>query len=246
VAFFRSAISEIRAGEVAAGAPRRPVFFEGIAGTAPITPFDFSDDPDLVFAPHNYAESIGPSVPGLLELLSQTTISLGSLYRTPVWVGEYGAFSGNEASWFSRFGRAHDVPGSVGGAWWLWRSECGDPHALAGIWPPTEAQVLERMGDCGAGEHADPPCVVRSYPIAAPGISSYAAQAGGGQLRVSGRSTGPSRLDLWFQPASGADPSIAPVVAGTGAGAVTTSGTGHGWRVSVAVDGRYDLTLGVP
>jgi endoglycosylceramidase len=244
VGFYQQAIAAIRAGEDRAGAPHRLVFFEGIAGTAPITPFDFSNDPNLVFAPHNYAESIGPSVPGLLELLSQSLLALGRLYRTPVWVGEYGAFSGDPTSWFTRFGRASDGPGSAGGAWWLWESECGDPHALADIWPPTEAQVVARAATCGTSGHADPPCAARSFPIAAPGLATFDAEGCGGRLRVAGRARGASRLDVWYQPPRGADPAVAPTVSGSGAGTTSMEPTAVGWRVSIQVDGSYDITVG--
>lgn len=250
VAFYRSAIGEIRAGETRAGAPPRLVFFEGVLGTVPITPFDFSADPDLVFAPHNYAEAIGPSFPGLLETLSSITLTLGNLYRTPVWVGEYSSRGG---AWNQRFAVANDHPGSVGGAWWLWNSGCGDPHRLAPVWPPTEDQIVEASQACSgatdvvAGPHSDPVCATRSYPAAAPGIGGYSGAPCGGTLRVWGASTNggtsvPSALDVWFQPPTDAV-DVPPVVSGTGVGAVTVEPTGNGWRVSIDVDGSYNITI---
>lgn len=254
VAFYNSAIREIRSAEGRAGAPPRIVFFEGVLGTVPITPLDFSDDPDLVFAPHNYAESIGASVPGLLELLSSATLALGALYRTPVWVGEYGAFSGDGASWLNRFGIAYDTPGFVGGTWWQWNSECGDPHALAALWPLSEEEIVERSAGCSGPTSHDPStrthpaCTMRSYPVAAPGLSNYRAQPCGGSLGVWGASQRdgaptPSEVDLWYQPPRDGDAAQAPVVTGEGIGTVVMSQHAGGWRVTVGVEGPYRLQV---
>ena len=83
----------------------------------------------------------------------------------------------------------------------------------------------------------------RSYPIAAPGLAMFDADGCGGRLRVAGRAAGPSRLDLWYQPPQGADPTVAPTVGGSGTGTTTMELAPFGWRVSVQVDGRYDVTL---
>ena len=252
VAFYNSAIDEIRSAEALLGAPPRIIFFEGVLGTVPITPFDFSDDPDLAFAPHNYAESIGPSVPGLLELLSSATLALGTLYRTPVWVGEYGAFSGDGASWLNRFGLAHDTQGFVGGTWWQWNSGCGDPHALAGSWPLSEQEIVERAADCAPtadpATRTHPACTMRSYPVAAPGLDGFDAQPCGGHLGVWGTAEHDgvptaSRVDLWYQTARDGDASQVPEVTGEGIGSVTMSQHPGGWRVTVGVDGPYRIQL---
>ncbi|MFM7062279.1 MAG: glycoside hydrolase family 5 protein, partial [Actinomycetes bacterium] len=57
-AFYRSAIRQIRAAERSVGGPGHVVFFETTVNGPFVAP-GFSDDPNLVFAPHNYAESIG-------------------------------------------------------------------------------------------------------------------------------------------------------------------------------------------
>jgi len=253
VEFYRSALREIRAGEQHAGGPPRIAFFEGVLGTVPVLPFDFSDDPDLAFAPHNYAEAIGPSVPGLLELLSSVERLLGGLYRTPVWTGEYGDFGGDTSAWFSRFGRSHDLVGFVGGAWWQWSSGCGDPHALAVDWPLSETEIIERASGCnaagqdGASDQASA-CAMRSYPVAAPGLAGWNARPCGGPIEVSGdsrREGTPTRsaVDLWYQPEPATDATARPAVTGDGAGTTTMWPTGYGWHIRVEVAGPYRLTV---
>jgi hypothetical protein len=97
---------------------------------------------------------------------------------------------------------------------------------------------------CGTSGHADPPCAARSFPIAAPGLATFDAEGCGGRLRVAGRARGASRLDVWYQPPRGADPAVAPTVSGSGAGTTSMEPTAVGWRVSIQVDGSYDITVG--
>ena len=60
-------------------------------------PFDFSDDPNLVWTPHNYAESIGPKITGLMDLLFGAQRLLRAGYGTAMWTGEYGFFGDDYA-----------------------------------------------------------------------------------------------------------------------------------------------------
>jgi len=118
--FARDAIASIRDAETTAGAPGHIIFFEqGVMGL-PVA-FDLGDD-NLVFAPHNYAESIGPSFDGLLELMFLYYNTMSRLYGTPLWIGEYNKFSDQETSdaWLTRYSELEDRWLQDGGTWWQW------------------------------------------------------------------------------------------------------------------------------
>lgn len=239
--FYREALAAIRAAEDAAGAPHHLVFF-GTTVTGPWVP-PFSEDPNLVFAPHVYAESIGPSFPGLLDLAVGLNRFLGESYGRPVWIGEYGSFSspGVNTAWMSRFARLHDASGYDGGTWWQWEQECGDPHSIS--YPEGPEWVASRLADCD-GSRMDVACPARSYPRAVPGrLTAVDAAPCGGALAVTGTTPSPSTADLWFQPAEGSDPATPPLVGGTGVLDIELRPVDGGWRVFVRVDGDYRITL---
>lgn len=241
--FYHDAIDRIRAAEAAAGADAHLVMFEPTVNGVPTA--GPGDDPNLVWAPHMYAESIGPSFPGFLDLLMAGFRLLGDLYDTPVWIGEYGSFSDDAADrrWMERFAELHEANGFSGGAWWQWEQECGDPHETAGAWPTTEEWVLGRLPGCD-GSRMAVACPSRSFPRAAPGrVTSVTAEPCGGGLTVVGTTPAPSTADLWYQPAPGADPQV-PEVTGTGVVDVRAERSGPGWRIFVAVEGDYRIDVG--
>ena len=153
-AFYRDAIREIRAAERAVGGRGHIVMFEPTVNGPFVQP-GFSDDPNLVFAPHNYGESIGPSIPGLLPVLTDALQLLARAYGTTTWIGEYGSFTSDtqaRTDYMARFNRLQDRAPGAGGTWWQWEQQCGDPHDVGGNWPVerrlgrTEAARLRRLG----------------------------------------------------------------------------------------------------
>lgn len=245
-AFYRQAISAIRAAEDAAAAEPHLVFFEPTVNGL-LSP-DPGDEPNLVWAPHLYAESIGPSFPGLLDVAARAYALLGDVYGTPVWIGEYGSFAdpATNQRWMERFASLHDSTGMSGGAWWQWEQECGDPHDVSGVWPPDDAWVEARLVECDGGR-MDVACRTRSYPRAVPGrLTSLAADPCGGPMVVSGSTPAPSTADLWYAPVDGPAAGGQPVVTGEGVGEVTAVPAGHGWRVFVGVSGDYRVEVRAP
>lgn len=248
-AFTRHAIDEIRAAERAAGAPEggHIVFFEwSVHGAWPS--FDLHPDTNLVFAPHNYAESIGPRIPGLMDAMFALQRLLGSIYRTPVWIGEYGFFgsAAENAVGMERFAALDDElvgEGGAGGAWWQWEQECGDPHDVGPAYPPTEQWVLERVPTCGR-DGGELHCTARPYPRAAPGrLTSVRTGSGSnrcaGELTVAGSVPIAGDADVWFP----SDSATAPTVGGIGVLDHETSRVDGGWRLTVRVVGDYRIVV---
>ena len=236
--FYRSAIRAIRDAEARTESQGHIIFFEpSVYGVPPA--FDLGDD-NLVYGGHNYAESIGPSFPGLLDLSFWAFDLLARLYGTAHWVGEYNSFSNPETNeeWTARYAALEDRYLISGGAWWQWEQECGDPHSVQ--YPPTPEWIEQQRERCGDARFDVTTCLSRAYPRAAPGIlTGLSAEPCGEGLFVSGRTDEASVADLWFPSSS----DIEPVVAGTGIESVVTDKVAGGWRIEVTVDGAYVIEV---
>ena len=126
--YYSKAIDAIRAAETGPAALHHIVFFETTVFGVAVAPA-FTADENIVFAPHNYGESIG-NIP--IEGLFAYYASLAKDYRTAMWTGEYGWFSDPPANApkLARYAAADDSLITAGDAWWQWRQACGDPHSI--------------------------------------------------------------------------------------------------------------------
>jgi len=239
-AFYRDALAAIRAAETRRGSPGHIVFFEpSVHGVPPA--FNLSDD-NLIFAPHNYFESIVQGPEGLLDFSFWLYQGLGRLYRTDLWCGEYGSFGDEETNeaWMARFAELEDRFLFAGGAWWQWEQECGDPHDVNYAYPPTPEWIEQQAATCGDARMRPTLCVSRAYPRAAPGqLTSLAATPCGESLSIAGRTESTGTADLWFPSAS----SDEPIVTGSGIASVYFTAVPGGWRIGVRVEGEYIITV---
>jgi endoglycosylceramidase len=230
--FVADAIAAIRAAEAGAGADPTPVFVE------PIVSYPLSDsmpdaavvsDPDLVFAPHNYAESIGPEILTLEQTFAVDQNGADQLGPpgdpAALWIGEYGWWdTGAESLEEARRYAAEEDRRALGGAWWQWRQTCGDPHSVGSPGATaTEDQVhLVRRtcpGDTDAGLTEEFLSILgRAYPRAAPGrIAELISDPATGALTVRGTGAGPGvELVVWLPDVDGAPPVEPTTVDGLG------------------------------
>ncbi len=235
------AIDRIRAAEreAAPGAPTHPIFFEPVFGGFPLVPFDFSADPNLVLAPHTYAESFD-DIAGFLDLSLDGEAAAARAYGTPVFLGEYGAYRSADfnTAWTTRVHRKVDALRYAGDTWWQWEQACGDPHNTT--YPLTEDEVAQRLPGC-ADARTQQACPTRPSPRAVPGrlTSLTAWPCGTGPLTVAASTAARGTADLWF-PSSSDTP---PTVTGTGIGAVEQRRVPGGWRLFVQVDGSYRISV---
>ncbi len=150
---------------------------------------------NVVFGPHNYAESIGNGLAMSLEQMSKVYRAMGDGFGAPTWIGEHGFWS-TSAETLEKLGRyAKDEDANVlGGAWWQWRQPCGDPHSVPyGGYAATGAKNqqihlngLACPGDVDLGPTNELLRVVsRGYVRVAPGrVSKLASDWTTGQLDV--------------------------------------------------------------
>lgn len=217
-ALYGRTIDAIRAAEQDAGGPEHIVFFEPLinfplVGTTPAP--DFTTDTNLVFAPHNYAESINSffTIEGQFTNIRRAA----GRYMTTYWIGEYGWFgnpAGNAAR-VARYGVQEDND-LTGGTWWQWVQACGDPHALSGavasgnfhpgIEDAPDQQTQYHLMFCPDDSYSEPipewrTVLARPRPLAAPGrILSLESNGAAGTMRLLGDARGAAttaKLELW-------------------------------------------------
>jgi endoglycosylceramidase len=148
------------------------------------------DTDGIVAAPHNYAESIdtlGLTIEETFELYLGIADGLG----VPTWIGEYGFWDTSDETLAKvrRYAAAEDAH-ALGGAWWQWRQECGDPHNVTwGVPFRGEVVHLNVVGcpddvDLGPNE-AFLSVLGRGYPRAAPGrLTELTSDPDTGELTV--------------------------------------------------------------
>jgi endoglycosylceramidase len=253
--YYAAAIEAIREAERRRGGFHHIVFFEpsvewsGVGGSTTPPP-GFSDDPNLVFAPHLYAESItADRALGISAVSIERGFELAAAaaraYGTTFWSGEWGWFGepGENADELERYARQEDRH-LVGGAWWVWKQACGDPHQFPG--PGGESfgisPSLNRFA-CPSGESLGVPrafrrVLSRAYPLAAPGrLESLRSDSSTGSLALAGRVERPAcGLRVRF-PSRGGRPELE----GSGVDRLELRRVPGGWVTTACVDRSYEL-----
>jgi endoglycosylceramidase len=245
--FYRDAIASIRSAEGGPHGLHHIVFFESTVYGQPVDP-KFVATPNLVFAPHNYAESIvGIPIEGLFDYFA----SLAKGYKTAMWIGEYGWFSDPAAqvSKLARYAAKEELLLSAGDAWWQWRQACGDPHSIGKPGGTPDAHLVHFRanncpGDRDGGVIPEWACVWRPYPRATPGRLTRLHSTCRDEVDFAGHTGKPGTIDVWF-PDHGA---AAPTVTGTRVSRVKARRVRGGWRIAarVAADYQVRVTAGRP
>ncbi len=249
-AFYTRLVEAIRSAEHAAGGFSHIVFFEPvITWPSPDTaPPNFTDDTNIVFAPHNYAESITFSNALTIEQGFTRAATDAAQYGTTFWIGEWGWFSDPPQTQEKvvRYAREEDRL-HVGGTWWQWKQACGDPHSIGtpGGTPPAELLHFHRStcpGDAQLGVVDEWAVVLsRPYPRAAPGqLVSLESDGIAGTLHLTGSTSATGAdLDLWVPDRGRGTPRIA----GTGIGTPRIVAVPGGYRVFATAAGDYTVAV---
>ncbi len=251
--FFTRLMDALRTAEQQAHGFSHIVFFEPvILWPVPQTtpPVDFTADANIVFAPHNYAESITSAATSIEEGFARAAADAAT-YGVTFWIGEYGWFSDPEGNKprVVRYAQAEDQY-LVSGTWWQWHQACGDPHTIGkqGGEPPNEVIQFNLTfcpGDVSGGPVPEWAVVLsRPYPRAAPGHPAALHSDGDSatlQLTASDARPG-TTLDLWAPDRGQGE----PFLTGTGLGAVQTIAVPGGYRILAEVSANYGVALGWP
>lgn len=238
--FYDRAITAIRAAKA-----KQIVFFEpsilwsGLAfdgGPAP----DFTDDPNIVFSPHLYAQSItmdaSLGIPPFVSIERGFTLAdrVATEYGVPVWSGEYGFWGDTAPDYLKRFATEQDSR-RQGGAFWVWKQACGDPQ---NGWKEVGDGLMRQ--DCRTGGDAPPKSdllkiLTRAYPMTAPGhLTSLTSE--GAKFDLSGTAgPGTCEIRIWIPG------SARPAVNATGVSAVQLTAHGTGYLLTGCARGTYRL-----
>ncbi|TXH06314.1 MAG: glycosidase [Nevskiaceae bacterium] len=240
-------VTAIRAAESAL--PQQPqhiIFFEPdiiwslVGVTLPTLPV-FTNDSNLVFAPHFYCGSGAPSSNAQCFSNAQ---AVASLYQTTFWVGEWGYFGAPDSisGDVNEFVADQDQA-LVGAAEWQWAQACGDPHTIGTPGGKPGATVVQLKligcpGDVDLGfVQANAQAMSRSYPRAAPGqLQQLSSDVATGEAALSGNGTG--TLELWLPERIGK-----PAISGSGLGAPALQAVPGGFIARIPVSGAYSLQL---
>jgi endoglycosylceramidase len=242
--YYDKAIGAIRAAEAPAGSVSHIAFFEDTVFGVPVDP-GFTKDDNIVFAPHNYAESIG-DLP--IDAIWDYFANVAKQYGTELWTGEFGWFGDPQANAekLARFAAKEDAALAAGNAWWQWRQACGDPHSISkpGGTPDAVLTHFQRNGcpgDHNLGVVPEWKCDSRPYPRAAPGHVTHAAAdctKSNFPFTLAAHTDQPGQLEVWF-PDTGTGP---PAAHGDNVSDVHTAPVPGGWLVTARATGDYTLS----
>ena len=251
--YYDAALTAIRAAETAAGGFHHLAFFEpsvlwsGLAFDVTPPP-GFTDDRQLVFAPHPYSESItmdqgfGLTIASIERNLAVSARAAAS-YGAALWLGEWGWFGDPtvDAAKVQRFVDAQNRLG-LGGAFWVWRQGCGSPETGSDA---TESGNLVSV-DCATGELSPPPAafaepLMRAYPRAIPGrLVALSSSADGRELTVAATSEGEGvncEIDVWVPG------DATPQLSTTGVDGAEAHEVPGGWQITGCAHGTYTISV---
>ncbi|GLW33570.1 glycoside hydrolase family 5 protein [Actinoplanes regularis] len=249
--YYDAAITAIRRAERDAGGPAHLAFFEpsvlwsGLGFDAAPAP-GFTDDRQLVFAPHPYSESIsmdqglGLTIASIERNLA-TSARAARAYKSALWFGEWGWFGDPavDGAKVRRFAAAQDRLGA-GGAFWVWRQGCGSPETGADA---TTSGNLVAV-NCRTGESTPPPAgfaepLSRAFPRAFPGRLESLTSSPGGALRITASAADdPANclVDIWVPGER------MPRLTVTGVADASSKQVTGGWRITGCARGAYTVT----
>jgi endoglycosylceramidase len=268
--FHSGAIAAIRSAEAEAGGFSHMVFFEPnltwghsrLRGHAPAP--GFSDDPNLVFAPHLYgndAHSTSSAVKPVRQTLkkqARQVIHRARSYGAALWIGEWGfsIFDKHALKKLRVHSEIQDL-NELGSAWWQWKVACGAPQTFDGLNPKPLRRPVGNLNptECPSGK--DLPrsrgwkaIIGRAYPKASPGtlteLSAHGSQISltgesGCDARTAGIDPKACRLEVWI-PKRKSNRHRPPQIDGRRLRDIVVRRSPGGWLAKADVRGDYSLS----
>lgn len=243
-AFYGRAVQAIRGAEE--GGIKKIIFFEPIAIWSAIPSEKtvvFTDDPDIVYAPHIYLGSISIDMyffgKELIPLRKGFELAKkeADAYNTTFYNGEWMPGPGDHGLRMA----ALEDEFQTGSARWIWKVGCGDPHRLERFYPDTEARNLRESravvvlacddpqapaGRVTGINPIDEMILSRPYPRAFPPPATFSSDPEKRTLHMEGDAPGEGIPLLVWVPGNGE-----PVVESEGLDGLSTVKVEGGWLV---------------
>jgi endoglycosylceramidase len=249
--FYSKCITAFRKAEDDANGYEHILFFETSitwnGGALPTIPnADYLKDENLVFAPHNYFESISYEL--TIEQGYGLLTTLNALYKTHMLIGEWGFFGTTDLDVpkIKRFAKLEDRY-LFGSTWWQWAQAPGDPHGMSwdGLsYDEKSLHLLEidKNGNyTGIRNEAYLNVLSRSRPLAIAGSPlSFQSNPDDGtmSLKANKKQQGKGITRLWIPDRFGT-----PKVEGTNIGTASTTKVMGGYYLDIPVQGNYKIAI---
>jgi endoglycosylceramidase len=248
--FYKKAIGAIRNAEQSNNLPEHIAFFEmGISWNGEPIPStvspQFTDEQNLVFAPHNYFESITYLL--TIEQGYEGTHIFNKTYKTHLFMGEWGFFDGNpenDISKMKRFAKMEDKY-LYSSTFWQWSQSPGDPHGVNydGTTPQQTSMALIELDQAaqftGNINNVFLKILSRNRPIAIVGQpKSFETDADNGKMKLKAISGKTGITKLWINKRYGT-----PIIDGQNSILDKLETVEGGFIAHVTVEGNYEINV---
>ena len=206
--FYSTIIQSIRKTEATNLQASKMIFFEpavtfnGQQLPAVVGP-NFSNDDNLVFAPHNYFEVITQLL--TVEQGFSLYQGLAKTYQTACFIGEWGVYDLAEStiSKLKRFAQQEDFY-LMGSTFWQWCQAPGDPHGVSwdGQYEETSLHLIEldkNANFTGRTNDTYLKILSRTRPIAIQGKRiKFSSDSDNGKFNLTAQTEKPGITELWI------------------------------------------------
>ncbi|MBK9329585.1 MAG: cellulase family glycosylhydrolase [Sphingobacteriales bacterium] len=248
--YYGKCIRAIRSAERDGRGLEHIIFFEmSITWNGQPVPFipypDFTEDKNIIFAPHTYFEAISYilTIEQGLDLLRL----LSGIYKTGLFIGEWGFFGNpaDDVSKVKRFCKKEDEYLITGSTWWQWAQAPGDPHGMS--WDGTQyantSMHLIELDVNGnfTGNKNDYYLKVlsRTRPVAIFGKPfRLESNPDDGTMQLEAKATGTGISTLWIPDRFGV-----PAIAGDNILSSKINKVDGGYFAEISVSGTYRISI---
>lgn len=247
--FYNKSIAAYRKAEREAEGYEHIIFFETAitwdGGPLPSIPDNaYISDENVVFAPHNYFESISYELS--IEQGYALLQTINALYKTNMFIGEWGFFgdAASDAEKIKRFALQEDK-NFFGSTWWQWAQAPGDPHGISwdGLsYAEKSLHLLEvdkHGNSTGIKNDLFLRLLSRSRPLAIAGKPiSFQSNTEDGTMHLTANCNTEGVTKLWIPDGYGE-----PLISGDNISTSISLKVNGGYILSVPVSGSYNINI---
>lgn len=247
--FYKKAIIAIRNAEKTNNLPEHIAFFEmGISWNGQPIPStvssNFTDETNLVFAPHNYFESITYLL--TIEQGYELTHTFNETYKTHLLMGEWGFFGNpaDDAVKLKRFAKMEDKY-LYSSTYWQWAQSPGDPHGVnydGSTSQETSMALIELDKNAQFTGNINTyflDVLSRNRPIAIVGQPNYfESNSDNGKMILKAKSGKSGITKLWLNKRYGQ-----PIIEGKNVQLVKLETVEGGFFAYIKVEGVYEINI---